>query len=509
MQSWIATSLLKICNYMGDLLGPISTSNFQSNQVYQSDSFEVHGHNVHLRIGVFGDENSGYDVNYRYYEGNQGGQLFSVHTNDTQTASRLFWERLGTLPSGSSVYELYTAPTLKETNQGDRNITTKPAQEKSVADNVVEGVKGKPLDNPEPLNTERTKSESPKKEDAIDEYTGGTLLEDIEHWIPSLFQPAEQGIASLKNDLTEYTQDGGSPILAALGASGLDLLDTAMAMTQGIPLGILDLRNLGEGTEEAIIALEEGGSTTDVLRGLKKDASRALTIAGYIIPEGAVIKAANRALAGADIIDSLSKGDYKSASTQLAMAAMHEKVKSKLKDKKTNSNKNSSGSDNMESGTTDRWSGRALGGNRKLEKLKDEILDAHAGNKIVPISRDIKLKLEELGNLSSHLGVELAVVSKRTKFGRERFIIVGEVSSVKVGEFLRSGNTNRAILHTHPGLNLNPSAADISILQSRAQLYVEQSNFGVRAGQTSSVILDEFGNSQKFRAQFVDVDPNL
>jgi hypothetical protein len=210
----------------------------------------------------------------------------------------------------------------KEKTQTDRPDNKAPEQEGKKVEDLTP--------NPEKGQDTRGDSSTPQTEDTKEEYGGGTFLEDVEHWIPSLFQPAQQGIASLKNDLLENTQEGGSPILGALAASGLDLLDTAMGMTEGIPLGILDLRNLGEGTGEALTALEDGGSTADVLRGLKKDASRALTIAGYLTPEGAVIKNLNRALTGADIVDSLSQGDYKGASIALATAALHEKGQKKL-----------------------------------------------------------------------------------------------------------------------------------------------------------------------------------
>jgi hypothetical protein len=275
---------------MGDVSGPISDDKFQPGHIYQSDSFDVQGHNVRLRIAVLGNSENGFDVNYRYYDGPNAGELFSKHTDSADQAGRLFRTQLFTLPSGTGIYELYSTPEKSETKQGERNVTTKPAEEKSTADNVKEGAKGEPKNDQRPAN-DTPQTESPE------EYTGGTLLEDVEHWIPSLTADAHSGVQSLKNDLNDYVLEGGNWFGAALAGTALDVADAAMSFTEGIPLGFLDTRNIGEG-------LAEG-----TWEGAKKDISRALNV----LPQGKILRAVDRAMTASNVIESAGKGDLKAA----------------------------------------------------------------------------------------------------------------------------------------------------------------------------------------------------
>lgn len=267
---------------MGDVSGPLSTDKFQSNQVYQSDSFDVHGHDVHFGIGVFGNSGTGFDVNYQYYEGSNAGELFSIHTDSVDTAGRLFWEKLNTLPSGTGVYELYITPEKTET--------------KSTVDNIKEGVKGEPpAEKQEPKNDDRPANDKPQSE-SIEEYSGGTFLEDVEHWNSSLFEDAHKGISSLKNEL-EGDVDENNWIGKAIGASFLDVLETSMSFTEGILPGLLDTRRFGEGIAKG------------TPEGVIEDFERALNV----LPQGKIIRAVDRAITTMHVVEALNQGDYKAA----------------------------------------------------------------------------------------------------------------------------------------------------------------------------------------------------
>jgi hypothetical protein len=175
---------------------------------------------------------------------------------------------------------------------GDREFKTKPSKEKSSTDRKIE----KQEENREPFNLERQESEQPQTEEPGEAYTGGSFVEDVEQWIPSLFEPAQKGIASLKNELDQDV-DENNWMAHAMGASALDVLDTAMSFTQGIPLGLLDTRRIGEGVAKGTAG------------GVMEDVSRALNV----LPQGRVLKNLDRAITGVHVVGSLNEGDIKSA----------------------------------------------------------------------------------------------------------------------------------------------------------------------------------------------------
>lgn len=153
-----------------------------------------------------------------------------------------------------------------------------------------------PAEKQEPKHNDRPSNDKPQVETA-EEYSGGTFLEDVEHWIPSLTEDAHRGVQSLKNDLDDYVLEGGSWIAAALAGTALDVMDTAMSFTEGIPLGLLDTRNIGEGFAEG------------TWEGAKRDTSRALNV----LPQGRILRAVDRAITATNVVEALNQGDIKSA----------------------------------------------------------------------------------------------------------------------------------------------------------------------------------------------------
>ena len=183
----------------------------------------------------------------------------------------------------------------KESTQTERSKARDPDN------NRQEKLQENAKEDTEPQRNElRADQEEPEQE-----YAGGTFLEDVEHWIPSLFEPAHKGISSLKSDLEENLNETNW-IGKAIGASFLDVLDTAMYFTEGIPLGLLDTRRIGEGIAEG------------TWEGVKKDVGRALNV----IPQGRVLRAVDRAITVSNVIESLGQGDKKGAVLAAGMAVL-------------------------------------------------------------------------------------------------------------------------------------------------------------------------------------------
>ena len=120
----------------------------------------------------------------------------------------------------------------------------------------------------------------------------------------------------MKQQLENDTDESNWIANAAI-ATGLDVLDFAMGMVEGIPLGILDTKNIGEG-------LAEG-----TWEGAKKDISRALNV----LPQGKILKAVDRALTASDVVEAVDKGDLKEAGIAVGMAVLSVASKGKKEDK--------------------------------------------------------------------------------------------------------------------------------------------------------------------------------
>ena len=293
-----------------EVLTGLTTEWFRSDHIYLSDSYEYNGASVKLRAGVFEKENSqGLELRYRYEANGIQGELNIVSADNADTAGRLFRGLLDSLPSGTDINEVFVFPDKSEKAQGERNNATQPAQEKQKADDIKEGVKGEKREEQKepqkeseqavvketenPGNNERAEYETP---DTEPEYTGGTFLEDVEHWIPSLFEDAHKGVANLKNELEDdVTEDNWFG--KAVGSSVLDVLDTAMSFTEGIPLGLLDTRRIGEGIAKG------------TAEGVMEDISRALNV----LPQGRILRAVDRAITAVHVVEALNQGDIKTA----------------------------------------------------------------------------------------------------------------------------------------------------------------------------------------------------
>lgn len=270
---------------------PRETDSFQTNRIYQTEPYRPHFENGNmrsLRFGVFGNEESGFEIRSRSYEYGLPGELTVTPARSMDIVERELNQLINSLPSGTTVMEVVIKPDKTEISQGERNVAAKPAAEKNTADNVNEGAIG----SKETPNSGRSMNEHPSSEDDMQEeteYTGGTLIEDVERWIPSLFDPARKGIASIKDELeSDVTEDNW--IQGAATASFLDVLDTAMSFTEGIPLGLLDTRRFGEGIAKG------------TKEGVIEDASRALNV----LPQGRVLRAVDRAITGFHIIEAVS-----------------------------------------------------------------------------------------------------------------------------------------------------------------------------------------------------------
>ncbi len=182
-------------------------------------------------------------------------------------------------------------------NNVNRAKKTQPQDEKPTQE--------EPQDPPKDLpNTERVKEEKAQQEKPRDESKEPTLVEDIERWIPSLFEPAKKGIAQLKGDLEkDITEDNW--ISRAAATTFLDVLDTTIAFTEGIPLGLLDTRNIGKGAAKG---------TVD---GVLEDVSRALNV----IPQGKVLRLVDLGISARQVVKAAEGGDYKTAAMTAGLSA--------------------------------------------------------------------------------------------------------------------------------------------------------------------------------------------
>lgn len=156
---------------------------------------------------------------------------------------------------------------------------------------------------------------------------GESIGDRIQNEVTDFFDNGQRASSTLKGQLEDYVLEGGDPILGALGATGLDALDLAMSFTKNNALGILDIRNLGEGVQKG------------TWEGVREDLGRAVNI----LPAGKVVKMASAVLTGADlkeageqIVEAASQGDSKTAITTVASIGLGFLI-SKIKRKKQQS----------------------------------------------------------------------------------------------------------------------------------------------------------------------------
>lgn len=129
----------------------------------------------------------------------------------------------------------------------------------------------------------------------------------IERGLQEGLKSRTEGATSLKRDLEDYVGSGGEHVLlAALGASVLDASVLAMNVAAGIPLGFLDVRNVGEG-------LAKG-----TWEGAREDAERVLTV----LPQGKVLSLIDDAITTTRVVESLRQGDLATAGMQAGAGAL-------------------------------------------------------------------------------------------------------------------------------------------------------------------------------------------
>ncbi|MBL0316154.1 MAG: hypothetical protein IPP69_10385 [Flavobacteriales bacterium] len=182
-----------------------------------------------------------------------------------------------------------------ESNPQERAMKHKPSSEKKIKESKESTIPDEEnVDNAEQKNTERQKMEKPQSEEIVQDVPEGGTLDVIERMIPSFTEDGHKGVQSMKSDLDDYVQDGGNPIVGALAASGLDLLDNAMSFAEGLPKGILDARKFGEGMAKG------------TMEGVMEDLSRL----SNVLPQGKVLKVidgVNAIYNSAKIIDDIRK----------------------------------------------------------------------------------------------------------------------------------------------------------------------------------------------------------
>jgi hypothetical protein len=166
-----------------------------------------------------------------------------------------------------------------------------------------------------------------KTEFTGDSYLPESLGDKAEQAVSEFFGGGQDASAVLKSQLEDYVSEGGSPILGALGATGLDVLNLAMGFTEGTALGLSDTRNLGEGVKKG------------TLEGAKEDAARLLNI----LPQGRFAKVINTVLTVSDIAEATANNDAASLTTTVGFGIMGAAGGKSGKGKKGNKKKGKKG----------------------------------------------------------------------------------------------------------------------------------------------------------------------
>ncbi len=178
------------------------------------------------------------------------------------------------------------APEKPEAAQGDLADSETPRSESK---------ESRPAENDSPpRQSERSSAEGPESANP-QPNNESSYFDQVEKGITGFFGDAKKDSASLKKSLEEYADGGGNWMLAALGTTALDIADVTMNVAEGFPLGILDIRNLGEGVAKGTW---EGG---------KED----LSILANFVPGGGklakIVYAAGIGMAASDIYNNLTQ----------------------------------------------------------------------------------------------------------------------------------------------------------------------------------------------------------
>jgi hypothetical protein len=182
-------------------------------------------------------------------------------------------------------------------DQNDKNIEPDQingvdrAKTNDANNNLPENLRGNLRDDsPNQNNAQRADKNMPEM--AGDSDTPESFGDKAEREISDFFGGGQSGANQLIGQLENYVLDGGSPILGALGATGLDALNLAMDFTKNTALGILDTRNLGEYIKQGDVKAVAG-------------------IVVNVLPAGKVAKVINAALTVSDISDAVISQDAK------------------------------------------------------------------------------------------------------------------------------------------------------------------------------------------------------
>ncbi|WP_019142904.1 hypothetical protein [Noviherbaspirillum massiliense] len=193
-----------------------------------------------------------------------------------------------------------TEPNIK--NEDRSNVAKSDNNRPEKLQENISGISGNDDHNQRAQNT------TPATEDDKSKSVG----DQAEEAVSQFFGQGQQAAATLKGQLEEYVNEGGNPMLAALGATGLDALNLAMGFAGSTATGILDVRNLGEGVKK--------GSW----EGVKEDLGRVVNV----LPQGKAVKVISAVLTASDLVDAAgtmvdaaNKGDAKTVLTTAGSVA--------------------------------------------------------------------------------------------------------------------------------------------------------------------------------------------
>lgn len=242
-----------------------------------------------------------------------------LYSKDYDSADNVHWRALNGLnPTNSAefIYVPFNTIVKRIPNEGlgknidakrqvpastnkDQLVSEEPRKEsKNSTPAKIKEPADSPPKQPERGSAEGSESANPQPNNE------SSYFDQVEKGITGFFGDAKKDSASLKKSLEEYADGGGNWMLAALGTTALDIADVTMNVAEGLPLGILDIRNLGEGV---------GKGTWE---GAKEDARRLLAI----VPASRTAQAVSLAITTSDVNESIGMQNYQAAGEQIVTA---------------------------------------------------------------------------------------------------------------------------------------------------------------------------------------------
>ncbi len=234
-----------------------------------------------------------FDNSFGIYTRNTSGDATnSSGMTETEVNSKLT-SLIEHLQSKGFTLEEHFYPTGQETETPDyqeRATNEVPSQQKDTFNNPPSD---EPLNQNNLERTEQTEPETTKDQNS--DSFGDKLDNDVEEF----FGNGQRANDILKGQLDEYVDEGGNPILAALGGTGLDVLGGAMGFADSTIRGLIDTRNLGEGLKKGTLA------------GVKEDAGRLLNV----LPQGRAARILGNVLTVTDLAEAANNDDSKGLAT--------------------------------------------------------------------------------------------------------------------------------------------------------------------------------------------------